>query len=195
MPRTVRRHRANFGRYGETNAAPPASGLAAPPSLRVRTKIGEIADPMEGGKTHLATINRDVDVLETELAHRRIEEAAYRAGRMLKRAYEWLPAAASGTNWRGRDRIDRVTAQENLLDRQADAVRAVAAIEQRARVVIGQSGVAFLSRILRDGWSFAELAARGQGKGSRVDVARVADRFRWLLTELADGWAAKGKER
>src|SRR5262249_55799388 len=143
----------------------------------------------------LATVNRDVDVLEMELAHGRIDEAAYHAGRALRRAYERLPAAASATNWRRGDRIDPLSGQSHFVERLDDAVRAVADMEERARRVIGRSGVNFLARILRDDLSFAELAARGAARGSRADVARVADRFRWLLAELADGWGAKGRER
>jgi hypothetical protein len=187
--------RPNFGRYGDSRARLPAAGLGVPPSHNVRTTVGAIDDPMENDKKLLATIHRDVDVLETELSHGRIDEPAYRAGRALKRAYERLPAATSVTNWRRGDRIDPLTGQGHFVEQLEDAVRAVAALEERARRVIGQSGVSFLARILRDGWSFAELAARGQARGSRADVARVADRFRWLLGELADGWAAKGKER
>jgi hypothetical protein len=187
--------RPNFGRYGDNRARLPAAGLGLPPSRNVRTTVGAIDDPMEEDKKLFATIHRDVDVLETELSHRRIDEPAYRAGRALKRAYERLPAATSITNWRRGDRIDPLTGQGQFVERLEDAVRAVAELEERARRVIGQSGVSFLARILRDGWSFAELAARGAARGSRADVARVADRFRWLLAEVADGWAAKGKER
>ena len=191
----------NFGRYGRIVGGkyrPPDAGalygLGEPPSRNVRTKVGAVPDPRERGRANLATVNRDVDVLETELAHQRIEEAAYQAGRALKRAYERLPAA-NGSNWRGRDRIDPLTAQEWFMERQTDAVAAVREIEERARRVIGQSGVAFLSRILRDGWTFRELSARAGSRGSRADTARVADRFRWLLAELADGWSAKGRGR
>jgi hypothetical protein len=196
---TARDDDRNFGRYGRIVGGryrPPDAGahygLGEPPSRNVRTKVGAVPDPCERGKTSLATVNRDVDVLETELAHHRIEEAAYLVGRALKRAYERIPAA-DGSNWRGRDRVDPLTAQEWFLERQADAVAAVHEIEERARRVIGQSGVAFLSRILRDGWTFKELAARTGSRGSRADTARVADRFRWLLAELADGWSAKGR--
>jgi len=185
----------NFGRYGGSSASAPPTGLGVAPSVKVRTKVGTVDDPMEAREKHLATINRDVDVLETEHSHRRIDHAAYRAGRALKRAYERLPAAASGTTWRGGDRVDPVAARDAFVDRLDDAVRAVAAIEERARHVIGASGVVFLARILRDNWTFAELAARGEARGSRADVARIADRFRWLLAELADGWAARGNER
>src|SRR5262245_14259279 len=187
--------RSSYGRYGDNRARPPAAGLGVPPGHNVRTTVGVVDDPMEQGQKLLATIHRDVDVLETELAHRRIDEPAYRAGRALKRAYERLPAATSTTNWRRGDRIDPLTGQGQFVERLEDAVRAVAEIEERARRVVGQSGVSVLAGILRDGWSLAELAAGGKARGSRADVARVADRFRWLLAELADGWAATGRER
>jgi hypothetical protein len=195
MNRPASGRRPNLGRYGNHRARPPATGLGAPPSRNVRTKVGAVDDPLEQEKKLFATINRDVDVLETELAHHRLDEAAYRAGRTLKRAYERLPAATSATNWHRNDRVDPLTGQGAFVERLDEAVRDVAIIEERARRVIGQSGVVFLARILRDGLSFAELAARGAAQGSRADVARIADRFRWLLAELADGWSAKGRER
>jgi hypothetical protein len=111
------------------------------------------------------------------------------------RAYERLPAAASGSNWQGGDRIDPVQARNLREDRHLDALRQVELIKAEACRVIGTSGVAFLSRILRDGLTFTEVAACAAARGSRADVAKVADRFRWLLAELADGWAARGRER
>jgi hypothetical protein len=68
-------------------------------------------------------------------------------------------------------------------------------IEAEARRMIGTSGVAFLSRILRDGKSVTELAAMASARGSAADTRQVGGRFRWLLEELAAAWAAKGPER
>jgi hypothetical protein len=172
----------NFGRYGQKadgRYRPPDSaahyGLGKPPNNRVRTKVGAVPDPRERGKASLATVNRDVDVLRDRACPPPDRSGGYLAGRALKRAYERLPAASSGSNWRGGDRVDPVAARDRKEDRTLDAIAAVEALEARAREVIGHSGVAFLSRILRDGWSFAELAARGQAKGGRGDIARVAD--------------------
>jgi hypothetical protein len=127
-----------------------------------------------------------VDVLENELSRGRISHA----GPRLKRAYERLPAAANCSNWQGGDRIDPVQARNLKEDRALDALRAIQVLEERAAGVIGSSGVAFLSQILRDGWTFTELAARTSARGSRADVSRMRDRFRCLLAELADAWAA-----
>jgi len=57
---------------------------------------------------------------------------------------------------------------------------------------LGQSGLQFLERILADGLSFAQLADR-TGKGGERGSAYVGERFRWMLGELADTWAAKGR--
>jgi hypothetical protein len=165
------------------------------PSLNVRTAIAAIHDPIERGGMILATVNRNVDVLENELSHGRIDQAAYEAGRTLQAAYERLPTAASGSNWRGGDRIDPVEARNLKEDRTIDALDDVADLEARARLVIGSSGVNFLSLILRDGLSLGQLAARGQSRGSRADVAGVANHFRRLLRYLAEGWAAQGPDR
>jgi hypothetical protein len=194
VPIASRPRQQPSGRYGAPAPA-PAGGLGTAPSLNIRTAIGAVDDPLERGKKLAATVNRGVDVLEWELSHHQIDQAAYEAGRLLQRAYERMPTAANGSNWRGGDRIDPVTAQDGMSQRITDAGLAIRAIESRAETVIGQAGVAFLARILRDGWSFAELASRGAAKGSRADTKDVAKRFRWLLTALADGWAAKGRAR
>lgn len=187
------------GRYepGTVRSAPtpPAGYLGAPASLNIRTRVGAVSDPAEPHRRHQATIHTNVDVLERELAHDRISEAACAAGRELKRAYERLPTAASGSNWRGGDRIDPIEARNLKEDRHLDALAAVEAIEARAARVIGSSGVFFLRRVLRDGLTFGELAASSQARGSRADVAGVAFHFRKLLADLADGWAARGPER
>jgi hypothetical protein len=103
--------------------------------------------------------------------------------------------APSGSNWRGGDRIDPVQARNLKEDRTLDALRAVELLEAEACRVIGTSGVAFLSRILRDGLSVTELAARTSARGSSADTRQVGARFRWLLEELAEAWAAKGPAR
>jgi hypothetical protein len=193
LPTASTKRQPNYGRYASSTAPVPPAGLGSPPSHRVRTAIATIDDPMDAGRKQLATVNRDVDVLENELSHRRIDHAAYMAGQELRRAYERLPAAASGSNWRGGDRIDAVAAQSAFVERLDDAARAVAAVEERARRVIGASGVAFLSRVLRDGMTFGQLATLAGRRGSPANVAQFGDRFRWLLGELADGWSAKGK--
>jgi hypothetical protein len=46
-----------------------------------------------------------------------------------------------------------------------------------------------LQLVLRDGLNFSEIAARSQARGSRATMAQVADRFRWSLQCLADGWS------
>jgi hypothetical protein len=80
-------------------------------------------------------------------------------------------------------------------DRHLDALRQVELIEEEACRVVGTSGVAFLAGILRDGLTFTEVAARAAARGSRADVSKVGDRFRWLLEQLADGWSAKVAEQ
>lgn len=139
-----------------------------------------------------ATVHRNVDVLEWEHSHGRLDEAAYLVGRQLKRAYERLPAAACTSNWQGGDRVDGASAQGVIIERMHAAARHVHVIERRAAQVIGQAGVTFLALILRDGMTFADIAARDP-HASRATTTRVADRFRWLLAQLATGWAARGR--
>lgn len=168
----------------------PATGLAKP-SVRIRTAIVAVDDPMEpGGPRLLARVNRDVDVLESELSHHRIGTAEYNAGRKLQRAFE-AASSLSGSNWQGGSRVDNQQAQAHVIERAQRAVEAIAA----ASAIIGRSGVAFLEPILLRGYSLSGYAARSGARGSRADVTRVADRFRWLLEQLADGYGATGPDR
>jgi hypothetical protein len=183
------------GRYGAPAPA-PAGGLGTAPSLNIRTAIGAVDDPLERGKKLAATVNRNVDVLEWEYSHRQIDEAAYQAGRLLKRAYERVPGAANGSNWRGGDRLDPITARSLKEDRHIDAMKEIERLERLAATEVGWSGVALLRLVLRDGLKFKDITLRAAAKGSRASVPQVADRFRWALAEAADPIrAAKGQDR
>jgi len=180
------------GRYTAPLAAPaPATGLATASSSNVATTTAAVVDPYAPERRLQVTVRRDIDVLEWELSHGRLSEAAYLAGRELQRAYERLPATGGASNWRGGDRIDPLTAQGQHLDRLQLAVHNVRCLEQRAARIIGTAGVAFLALVLRDGRTFAELAEL-EPRQSQTSIIRAADRFRWLLHALAEGWAAHG---
>jgi hypothetical protein len=195
VPIASRPRQQPSGRYGAPAPA-PAGGLGTAPSLNIRTAIGAVDDPLERGKKLAATVNRNVDVLEWEYSHRQIDEAAYQAGRLLKRAYERLPTAPGGSNWRGGDRIDPIEARNAKEDRHLDAMQAVERLEGQAAKVVGWSGVALLRLVLRDGMTFKDIALRAAQPRARGRAFRkVADRFRWLLAEIAEGWAAKGQDR
>jgi hypothetical protein len=56
--------------------------------------------------------------------------------------------------------------------------------------VIGSSMLRMLQLVLGDRLTFTERA-----EGLARQVAQVADRFRWSLNCLADGWAARGRAR
>jgi hypothetical protein len=57
-------------------------------------------------------------------------------------------------------------------------------------MVIGSSMLRML-QLVRPADLYREIPARAQQRGSRATVAQVADRFRWSLNCLADGWAAE----
>lgn len=140
-----------------------------------------------GAPRLLVAVNRDIDVLENELAHRRIDGAEYQAGRALQRAFE-IESTIGSTNWRGASSHDPRQKEDAIAARIDSAI----AQRQAAEAVIGTSGVAFLQPVLLHGLGFAEYARRSQAKGSRADTARVADHFRRLLKYLAEGTGATG---
>jgi hypothetical protein len=194
VPIASRPRQQPSGRYGAPAPA-PAGGLGTAPSLNIRTAVGSVDDPLERGKKLAATVNRNVDVLEWEYSHRQIDEAAYQAGRLLKRAYERVPAAANGSNWRGGDRLDPITARSLKEDRHIDAMTEIERLEGLAAKQVGWSGVALLRLVLRDGLKFKDITLRAATRGSRANVPQVADRFRWALAEAADPILATQRNR
>jgi hypothetical protein len=171
VPIASRPRQQPSGRYGAPAPA-PAGGLGTAPSLNIRTAIGAVDDPLERGKKLAATVNRNVDVLEWEYSHRQIDEAAYQAGRLLKRAYERLPTAAGRIELARRrpDRPDRgAERQGRPAPRRHEGVER---LEGQAAKVVGWSGVALLRLVLRDGLTFKDITLRAAAKGSRASVPR-----------------------
>lgn len=166
-----------------------------PPHLALREGLKQVDDPYEPGRQREVPVNRHVDVLENELARKRIDTADYAAGQRLKRAYERLPAASSGSNWRGGSRPGPIEARNRKEDRHIDAMMAVEELEAEAKEHIGKDMLRMLQLVLRDGLTFTEIAARAAHHGSTATVAQVADRFRWSLRCLANKLAAVGPDR
>jgi hypothetical protein len=81
------------------------------------------------------------------------------------------------------------------INRNVDVLRtsfhAAASVRRRTRPAASMLGMPRL--VLRDGLTFTEIATRAQARGSRAQVAQVADRFRWSLQCLADGWSGRAR--
>lgn len=197
MPAQTRTRPSAPGRYDLAGAVSPPNGLADLPRTRgninARTAVGAVQDPFDGRVRTVARIR--IALLDDELAHKRIEQSHWQFGRDLEDAYERAVRLGGGSNWEGGSKTSPQEAQSRTVDRICEAHENLREMEALALEAVGRSGLGFLSRILKEGFSFQRLALIGQMKGGRADVARIADRFRWLLKQCADHRAQCGPER
>jgi hypothetical protein len=187
-------------RYDLTGAREPANGLGRPaPSVNIRTSVVAIHDPMQssvgnGNERLLARVNRNVDILETERSHGHISEAEYRVGRELMRIFEFSSRPPSASNWRQSGRVDISVSQSNAVERHLEAAEKIKAQRERVVKAIGEAGYKFLERILRDGMTYAQVAAATRGDSDHKRRF-IAQRFRMCLSDLVEASAARGPAR
>lgn len=197
MPAQENKRPTAPGRYDLRGAISPPNGLADLPRTRgnanARTAVGAVQDPFDGRQRTVARIR--IALLDDELAHKRIEQSWFDFGRDLENAYERAARLGGGSNFEGGSKTSAQKAQGRTVEAICEAHEKLRKIEAIALDAIGDKGLGFLQRILRDGFSFQRLAIVGQMKGGRADVARIADRFRWLLKQCADHRAECGPER
>jgi hypothetical protein len=183
------------GRFqAQQNARTPANGFAVSRSAHnVPTTIGVVPDPYDNSEKLAVSINRKVDVLEWEYSHGRLSEAAYRTGRIVQATFE-RATGRSQSSWSLGDRVDAFQAKELQLITALQKAEAVT--EMMARIVksIGTVGARALRSVLADGQTYAQVAA-ARGQSGEAAVTFAAKRFRLLLEELAEDWAASGQSR
>lgn len=170
----------------------PANGLARPAKCaNVKTATAAVPDPFgDGTERVLVTINRRVDILETERSHQRLTEAAYRTGRLLQAIFERAGGVGS-SNWMGVSRQDPMIAQELRVLHSIMAAEEIEKLLRRIRARLGWIDARLLQRILGERWTFgqcADVVGRNGERGERY----VAARFRDALEDLAEAWTAKG---
>jgi hypothetical protein len=160
-------------------------------------KIGRrlVTDPTTLGKFIEVQVNRQLDVLTMEHSARpqRISDVEFAVGRLLQDA------------WTGRKDGDRrmdsfaklgvlvssggddgpLPAREMGMLRETFRARAVAQLDLKIEGVVGRVGLRLLRAILVEGHTFGTYAAYTVGGGER-GAARIGERFRWLLNEVAD---------
>ncbi len=192
MSRTALRPTA--GRYDGRAARVPGGAVArAVPSLNVRTRVGNVPNPLAPDERVAVTINRKVDVLEDERSHRRISEGAYRTGRLIQQAFE--VSIRSSSNWLEGSGGSPIEANENRIAKGCEIASRAAALERRLIDAVGAMGAKHIRRVLGDGLSFREVAAiEARGAGERA-TSVVATRFRGLLEDVTTHWAARGAVR
>jgi len=148
-------------------------------------------DPSKPPLPVQATVNRRVDLLETEFGNRRITDAMFRNGRIIQALFEKLAGSVGGSNWTGGDRVDAFTAHElQIISKQLtieNARKEIARIER----AIGTTGTRFLRRLLTEGQTFEKEAA-DRGKGGDRGKAQITAHFRLLLENVTEAWEARG---
>jgi hypothetical protein len=154
-----------------------------------------VRDPYDPSTFISATVNRKVDVLSAERGQSRITEAQFLVGRALQMLWEKQLGVRSGGTWdsttsnagSGQIAVSHAFTLEDIrMLGRIETARVVKATNDRAARVIGDAGVRFLRAILAEGHSFGSYAeARGRGTSPRAG-ADIAQRFRWLLSELTE---------
>ncbi|KQP99707.1 hypothetical protein ASF59_09875 [Methylobacterium sp. Leaf121] len=160
-------------------------------------KLGRrlVTDPTTLGKFIEVQVNRQLDVLTMEHSARpqRISDVEFAVGRLLQDA------------WTGRKDGDRrmdsfaklgvlvssggddgpLPSREMGMLRETFRARAVADLNLKIEKIVGGVGLRLLRAILVEGHTFGTYAACTVGGGER-GAARIGERFRWLLNEVAD---------
>ncbi len=172
----------------------PATGLARMPRSKNRDEVvAAVPDPFGTSPERIyATVNRRVDILETERSRGLISEDAYRAGRDLQDVLERASSTGS-CNWDATPR-DRETVQRAMLARAMERSQDVQRVLTFVQARLGAIDTRLLRRVLGDWMSYADCAAL-RGKAGERGVSYVAARFRDALEDLAAASAAKGAGR
>jgi hypothetical protein len=188
---TSGRYRRHYGAVGPSAGNLPPTGLARPPaSVNLRTAIAAVPDPWSpAGPAILATVNRQVDVLEDERSHGRISEAAYREGRIAQAVFERARGPGS-CNWSFASRVDAFTAKELSIIYGIDSAARIQRLVDWLRQQLGRIDANILQRVLGEQKSFSEVATL-QGKSGARGAWYVAHRFRDALEALASARAAR----
>ena len=176
---------------------PPGDQLGEPTAVRRRhTRIAAIPDPYNpGGRRILATINVRTDLLELELAHRRISQAAFLVGRDIQNMLERATHTGAGNQWNSGDRVDQYQRKEEQIIGQFEMARRIEAHAAWMRRCLGHDNIdcKIIRNILGDQMSYGACAVLHAKKGDR-GARYIAQRFRDALEALATAQAAKGRE-
>lgn len=198
MPRHRRKPSlAPVGRYDLREAVmPPGEQLGEPTAARRRhTRVAAIPDPYNpGGRRLLATINIRTDLLELELSHGRLTQAAFLVGREIQKLFEQATRTGAGNQWNSGDRVDQYQRKEEAVVTQFEIARKISAHADWMRKCLGQESIdcKIIRNILGDNMNYGATAVLHAKKGDR-GVRYIAQRFRDALETLANAQAAKGR--
>ncbi len=197
IPRRQTPSLAPVSRYdgSRENTWHPSEGLGSmPPSANADTTVAAVTDPWGDGRERvLVTVNRRVDVLETERSHDRISDAAYTTGRVLQAAFE-RQGRVGGSNWAGTSRRDPREVQSEVMVRTISNAMELNVLMHHVRGYVGERNLRILRRVLGDRLSFAECASF-EGKAGPRGQAFITESFRVALEDAVAAIQAVGKVR
>jgi len=197
MPRPGPRSRkGTLSRYDLTGAREPANGRALPPrSLNACTAVVAVPDPNPdpygpGTERIRATVNRRVDILETERSAGRISDAAYGVGRIVQAVFERARGRPPAGGFREGSRVDSAWAHDAAIVYALEDARKVLIYKERIRSALGLIDARLLEHLLGERMSYEDCAA-ARGRAGDRGQRYYAHRFRDALEALADAWAAR----
>ncbi len=176
-----------LSRYETSGNERQLSAIGIPTSSKnISPSIVAVQNPYDAHERVLATVNRQVDILESHRAHGWISEAAYRSGRLSQGMFERCSRSGPGmgSQWREGDRVDVVMAHDLAISHSIDDARKI--IKYIAWLVkkLGPLDTELLRNSLNYRMSLRECAAK-EAKYSDYQVECVGKRFREALELLA----------
>ncbi len=200
--RPRRRHTVSLppiGRYDLHDAEmPPGDQLGEPTATRRRhTRVTAISDPFNpGGRRLLATVNIRTDILELELAHQRISQAAFLVGREIQCRLEQQTRVGAGNQWSSGDRVDQYQRHEEHIVGGLELAREIQAYFCWIGRCLGKANIdlKIIRDILGEQMSYG-ASAINHGKSGTRGAGYIAQRFRDALESLANAKAARGPDR
>ena len=185
-------------RYDLRDAVMPAGEqLGEPTVIRQRhTRVASIPDPYNpGGRRLLASVNIRTDLLELELAHNRISEAAFLIGREIQDKLEQQTRVGAGNQWNSGDRVDQYQQHELHIVGGLELAREIQAYFSWIGRCLGRANLdcKIIRDILGEHLSYGACAVN-HGKHGDRGTRYIAQRFRDALEALAMAHAAKGRE-
>lgn len=165
------------GRYITPGHEPPNGRGRPAPSVNVRTAVGSVPDPFpnehEPHRRISVTINRRTDILEHELSHGLLSDAAYQIGRIAQTVFERGVHVSGGGQWRQGDRVDADYAHELAIVRHLEDAGKIGSYVGWMVRVLGMIDARIVRRVLGDRMSYADVAALQGKSGDRGDRKSV----------------------
>lgn len=182
--------RPSPGRYNLRDSRAPANGVATRPYSR-NVPLGRVAVldpnrlPGDPPRRIQATVNRRVDLLEDELAHKRISDAAFNEGRRMQATFEAAEGVRAQESAGKIDGGNRALARERMMHARIEAARDVRDLMEKASVLVGRVVAQQLRRVIAEGWRWRDLLTAEGKQPTRRNIADVAGRCREALETLA----------